>query len=240
MKVSGGHAYYGCKIGILVLDSQIPRIPGDLGNATTFAFPVAYKIVRGASIERVVNGTDPALLEPFIEGARQLEAEGCKAITTSCGFLAIFQKEMAAAVNIPVFTSSLVQVGFAHAMLGPGKKVGVIVSEPQNLSRRHLEGVGIEHIPMVVRGVEKSCFIKATHTPDPAFDPEQMREEVVRAATELAAADGDIGAIVLECTNLPPYAEAIQRATGLPVFDIVTLVNYVHSALARGEYRGYM
>jgi len=240
MKINGGHAYYGYKIGILVLDSQIPRIPGDLGNATTFDFPVVYKIVRGASIERVVNGTDPALLRPFIDAAKELEAEGCKAITTSCGFLAIFQKEIAAEVNIPVFTSSLIQVGVAHAMLGPGKKVGVIVSEPKNLGQRHLAGVGVEDVPMVIKGVENSCFIRATHTADPSFDPDQMRREVVQAAKELVESDPEIGAIVLECTNLPPYSAAIQAATGLPVFDIVTLTNYVHSALVQKEYYGHM
>lgn len=240
MKVKGGYSYYGYTIGILVLDSEIPRIPGDLGNATTYGFPVTYKVVRGASIERVVNGTDPAVLEPFINAARELEAEGCRAITTSCGFLAIFQKEIAAAVNIPVFTSALIQVGFAQAMLPPGKKVGVIVSEPKNLTRRHLEGVGIADIPMVIKGVEESCFIRATHTDDPSFDPEQMRQEVVAAAKELVASDESIGAIVFECTNLPPYAAAVQQATGLPVFDIVTLINYVHSTLVREEFTGHM
>lgn len=240
MKVKGGHAYYGYKIGVLVLDSVIPRIPGDLGNATTYDFPVTYKIVRGASIERVVSGTDPALLKPFIDAAKELEAEGCKAITTSCGFLAIFQKEMAAAVDIPVFTSSLIQVGFAQAMLGPDKKVGVIVSEPKNLTQRHLDGVGLSADRMVITGVEDSCFIRATHTDDPSFDPELMRQQVVEAAVKLVESDKDIGAIVLECTNLPPYSAAIQKATGLPVFDIITLINYVHSALVQKEYTGHM
>lgn len=240
MLVKGGYPYYGYKIGILVLDSQIPRIPGDLGNATTYDFPVTYKVVRGASIERVVNGTDPALLKPFIDAAKELEAEGCKAITTSCGFLAIFQKELAAAVNIPVFTSSLIQVKFVSMMLSPGKKVGVIVSEPKNLSKRHLDGVGISDIPMVIKGVENSCFIRATHTDNPSFDPDLMREQVVEAAKELVASDPDVGAIVLECTNLPPYAQAVQRATGLPVFDIITLINYVHSAIVQKEYTGHM
>lgn len=240
MKVNGGHSFYGYKIGILVLDSIIPRIPGDLGNATTFNFPVVYKVVHGASIERVVNGTDPSLLEPFIIAAKELEAEGCKAITTSCGFLAIFQKELAAAVNIPVFTSSLIQVKFASSMLPPGKKIGVIVSEPKNLSARHLEGVGISDIPIVIKGIEQSCFIRATHSEDPSFDPDEMRGQVVEAAKELKESDPDIGAIVLECTNLPPYAKAIQEATGLPVFDIITLINYIYSALTQKEYLGYM
>ena len=93
---------------------------------------------------------------------------------------------------------------------------------------------------MAVVGVENSCFIRATHTSDPSFDPNQMRQEVVQAAKELVASDPDIGAIVLECTNLPPYSAAIRAATGLPVFDIITLTNYVHSALVQREYSGHM
>ena len=121
--VHGGYSYYGYKIGILVLDSKIPRIPGDLGNATTYPCPVVYKVVRGATISRTVGDTDAALLEPFIQAARELEAEGCRAITTSCGFLALFQRQLAAAVNIPVFTSSLIQLPFIQSMLAPGRQL---------------------------------------------------------------------------------------------------------------------
>ena len=86
-----------------MLDTVFPRIPGDIGNAATFSFPVRYKVVKGASPQRVVKEADTRLLEPFIEAARSLEKEGVKAIGTSCGFLAIFQRELADAVDIPVF-----------------------------------------------------------------------------------------------------------------------------------------
>ena len=238
--VHGGYPTYGYKIGILVLDSKIPRIPGDLGNATTYPFPVRYKVVRGATISRVVGDTDPALLEPFIQAVRELEAEGCKAVTTSCGFLAMFQRELAAAADIPVFTSSLLQVPFVLSMLAPGKKVGVLTAEKEKLSRRHLEGVGIADAPIVVGGLDGCACMNAFRSEDPSFDPEVMRRDMVEAARKLAGSDPEIGALVVECTNMPPYSAAIQRATGLPVFDIVTLINYMQLALAQKEYEGYL
>src|SRR5450830_1704998 len=108
---------YGELIGIIMLDTVFPRIPGDVGNATTFPFPVRYKRVNGASVKRVVKEADPQLLQPFIEAAQELEMEGVKAITTSCGFLVMFQKQIADAVKIPVLTSSLLQVPFVSKLL---------------------------------------------------------------------------------------------------------------------------
>jgi len=122
MKLRGGYANYGETIGILMLDTRFPRPRGDIGNALSYDFPVRYKIVRGAHATRIMGDQpDPALLEPFIAAARELEADGVKAITTSCGFLAPFQKQLAAAVNIPVFTSSLIQAPLIHACCRPAR-----------------------------------------------------------------------------------------------------------------------
>jgi hypothetical protein len=117
--IKGSRANYGEAIGIITLDTCFPRIPGDVGNATTFDFPVRFKVVAGASPRRVVHEQDPELLRPFIEAAQELEHTGCRAITTTCGFLALFQKDMAASVNVPLFTSSLLQVPVVHKMLRP-------------------------------------------------------------------------------------------------------------------------
>ena len=228
---------YEHKIGILMLDSFIPRISGDIGHASTFDFPVAYKIVAGSTISRVIDTTDPALLEPFIQAVRELEADGCKAITTSCGFLAAFQRELASAVSIPVFTSSLLQIPFVYSMLAPGRKIGVIVAEKENLSERHLKGVGIVDIPIVVAGLDGCACLRAFRSAAPSFNSEQMRQDVVKAAQDLVHSDSAIGAIVIECTNIPPYSAAIQAAVRLPVFDINTLINYIQMALEQKEYK---
>src|SRR5207245_4877919 len=100
-RVQGGFNQYGFTVGILMLDTRFPRIPGDMGNAATFPFPVRYQRVTGADPDRVVRRGAAGLLPNFVEGARQLESEGVGAITTNCGFLVKFQRELAGAVAVP-------------------------------------------------------------------------------------------------------------------------------------------
>jgi hypothetical protein len=137
-RVRGGQNIYGYSVGILMLDTRFPRIPGDMGNAATFDFPVRYHRVAGASPDRVVRQGQRELLPAFVEGARFLEREGVRAITTNCGFLAQFQPELAAAVSVPVFTSSLMLVPLVWRMLPPGRAVGVMTVDASSLRPAHL------------------------------------------------------------------------------------------------------
>lgn len=236
MRVQGGQNLYGFTIGILVLDTRFPRIPGDMGNATTFAFPVHYHRVPGASPDLVVRRGARDLLPAFVEGARILEREGVGAITTNCGFLAKFQAELTAAVRVPVFTSSLLLVPLVHRMLPPGKAVGILTVDASSLTSEDLAGAGITRdIPVVIAGLEtEKEFTRVLLDDLLVLDVEVAREEHLRVARRLCAEHLEVGAIVLECTNMPPYRADIQRATGLPVFDIVHLVNLVHEALVHG------
>src|SRR5690606_27024289 len=133
---------YGARLGILMLETRFPRIPGDMGNALTWPFPVLYKVVRGASPQRVVMERATGLLDAFLEGAAELVALGADGITTNCGFLSLFQKEIAAHVKVPVAASSLIQVPLVQATLPPGKKVGVLTVNAKTLSRDHLLAAG--------------------------------------------------------------------------------------------------
>ena len=63
------------------------------------------------------------------------------------------------------------------------------------------------------------------------IDIEKCRQEIVSVAKKLVLSAPEIGAIVLECTNMPPFAEDIQNSIGLPVFDVVTMINYVYSSI---------
>jgi Asp/Glu/hydantoin racemase len=235
-RVRGGSNQYGFTIGILMLDTRFPRIAGDMGNATTFPFPVRYHRVAGASPERVVRGGAEGLLPAFVEGARTLEREGVGAITTNCGFLVKFQHDLAAAVSVPVFTSSLLLVPLVHRMLPPGRRVGVMTVNAGTLTREHLEGAGIgTEVPLAVAGMEgEKEFTRVLLGDELELDVDLAREEHVRVARRLVTDHPDVGAIVLECTNMPPYAADIQRATGRPVFDVLSLVHLVHDALAAG------
>jgi Asp/Glu/hydantoin racemase len=235
-RVRGGQNLYGFSVGILMLDTRFPRIPGDMGNAATFDFPVHYRRVSGASPDRVVRQGHRELLPAFIDGARFLEREGVRAITTNCGFLARFQRELAASVSIPVFTSSLMLVPLVHRMLPPGRVVGVVTVDASALGDEHIRGAGITaDIPMVVAGLEgEKEFTRVLLDDQMELDVDAAREEHLAVAGRLLADHPEIGAIVLECTNMPPYRAALQEATGLPVFDITTLVRMVHDAIRHG------
>jgi Asp/Glu/hydantoin racemase len=236
VKLRGGANLGGFAIGILVLDTRFPRALGDIGNAGTFDFPVLYHPVRGASSDRVVRGTDRDLLPLFVEGARALADLGVRAITTSCGFLARFQEELSQAVPVPVFASSLLQVPLVHRMLAPGRAVGVMTVDAASLGPSHLAGAGITpDMRVVVRGLEtEKEFTRVLLDDALTLDVDVARQEHVDVARRLVAEHPEIGAIVLECTNMPPYAAAVQSATGLPVFDITSLIRMVHSAVRHG------
>jgi hypothetical protein len=235
VRVKGGQNIFGFSIGILMLDTQFPRIPGDMGNASTFSFPVLYHRVRGASPDRVVRHGQRELLPAFIEGARTLEREGVRAVTTNCGFLAKFQSEVAASVSIPVFTSSLMLVPLVHRMLPPGRAVGIMTVDASSLRPEHYTGAGIKDIPIVVAGMEtEKEFTRVMLDNELELDVEAARQEHLTVARRLIESHPEIGALVLECTNMPPYRADIQAATGLPVFDITTLVRMVHDAVSQG------
>ena len=236
MRVQGGQNLYGFTVGILMLDTQFPRIVGDMGNALTFDFPVRYHRISGASPDLVVRKSAWDLLPAFIEGARFLEREGVGVISTNCGFLSKFQKQMAAAVKVPVFTSSLMLVPLVHRMLAPRRAVGILTVDASSLTPEHFAGAGIgPDVPTVVAGLEgEKEFTRVLLDDLLTLDVEAAREEHVRAARRLVREHPEVGAIVLECTNMPPYRADVQRATGIPVFDIVTLVSVVHDALIHG------
>jgi Asp/Glu/hydantoin racemase len=176
------------------------------------------------------------LLPAFIAGARFLEREGVRAITTNCGFLAKFQRELAAAVTVPVFTSSLMLVPMVHHMLPPGKAVGIMTVDASSLTPADFEGAGITPaMPVAIAGMETEReFTRVLLGNQMTLDVEAARREHIRVAQRLCAEHPEISAIVLECTNMPPYRADIQAATGLAVFDIVHLVQMVHTALGHG------
>jgi Asp/Glu/hydantoin racemase len=228
----GGKALYGAPLGILMLEARFPRIPGDMGNATTWPFPVLYKVVRGASPEKVVLDGARGLLPDFIAAARELVALGAEAITTNCGFLSLFQRELAEAVAVPVATSSLMQVPWVQATLPPGKRVGVVTISQSTLTPRHLEAVGVP-LDTPITGTEEGreffrVLIKAEAQD---MDVGLARADVVDAGRRLCEKHPDIGALVLECTNMPPYAAALQAAVGVPVYDIYSMITWFHAGL---------
>src|SRR5579863_5873260 len=213
----GGKALYGAPLGILMLEARFPRVPGDMGNALTWPFPVLYRVVRGATPERVVLNAAAGLLPDFLAAASDLVDLGAEAITTNCGFLSLFQRELAAHVGVPVATSALIQVPWVQATLPPGKRVGVITVSAASLTPRHLEAAGVP-LDTPIAGTEtgREFFRVLIRADKQDLDVALAERDILDAGQALLSRHADIGAIVLECTNMPPYAHALRDTLGLP------------------------
>ena len=236
MIVTGGKAVYGASVGILMLEARFPRIPGDMGHAGTWPFPVLYRVVRGASPDRVVRHRAEGLLEAFVEAARDLVRDGADGITTNCGFLSLHQRALAEAVRVPVLTSSLMQVATVNRLLPPGRRAGVLTISASSLTPRHLAAAGVPEETPIGTTEGGRAFTRAILGDEPELDVEAARADNVAAALALGEAHPDLGAIVLECTNMTPYAAEIAAATGLPVWSMAGFVTWFQAALAPPAY----
>jgi len=219
------------RIGILALDTRFPRIPGDVGNPATWPFPVRIETVRGATPERVVHHRAEGLFDAFAEHARALVADGVEAIVTTCGFLTLMQDNLRRAAGAPVLTSALMQVPLVESMLAPGQRVGILTASARSLTPAHLLAAGAP-ADAPIAGVPENGAFSATFLGNaPTLDEAVARREVVDAARRLMEQQARIGALVLECANMGPYAADVRRETGLPTYDMVSLVTWLHLGL---------
>lgn len=233
----GGKTVYGATVGILMLETQFPRIHGDMGNALTWDFPVHYRVVRGATPNLVVRNDPTKLLELFVEAGRDLIAMGCDGITTNCGFLALIQDQVREALGVPVATSSLMQVPMVQALLPRDKRVGVLTISKETLTPAHLVAAGAPADTPVGGTDGLRCFTREILGDALQIDFEACRLDMIDGARALVADNADLGAIVLECTNMVPYARDIRRVTGLPVFSIQSFVTWFQAGLMPRRYQ---
>jgi hypothetical protein len=232
----GGKALYGARVGILMLEARFPRIPGDMGNGLTWPFPVLYKVVPGASPERVVRDRARGLLDAFLEAAEELVRLGADGITTTCGFLSLYQREIAAHVGVPVATSSLMQIPLIERVLPPGKRVGVLTISAATLTAEHLIAAGADPATPVIGTDNGSEFTRVIIGDEERLDAAAAERDVVGAGEELVAKHPDIGAVLLECTNMVPYARAVSERLRLPVFSIYNFVTWFQAGLAPRDF----
>lgn len=232
-RTNPGRRVYGVSIGILLQDCNVPFLPGDVGNATSYDYPVLYETVEGASTETVVH-RGAALDEAFVDAARRLERDGVRAITGDCGYMVRYQRAVADAVSVPVFLSSLLQLPTLLTMAGPRNKVGVLVASGASADTALLRLAGVPEDAedrVSVAGLEHCPHFRESVLGDVGeLDRERLEEEVVGAAVDLVGREPSVRIILLECSNIPPYAGAIRRATGRLVFDWIGFIDYVHRA----------
>lgn len=213
-------------LGVLMLQTRFPRPPGDVGNPASWPMPVRYLVVEGASPQRVVRERDPALLAPFVAAGLALVQQGARAITTSCGFLFAFQHELERALPVPVWTSSLLA-------LPELPKPGVLTVDAESLGASGLAGGA------AIVGLAEGCHLQRVLLEDrPELDQAKAQTDAVTAALTLARQNPGLSHVVLECTNLPPYAAAISAATGLPVVHLMSWVQQRWSAEIGPRTRG--
>lgn len=240
MEYAGGRPFYGDLVGVLMLDMDAPLIPGNVGNAASYNFPVRYKVLKGLPADWWCDeiGPDESRCQVFIDAAKELEAEGCKAITSGCGFFAIYQQRVAEAVNIPVFLSPLLMVPMLSRMVGNGR-VGILTAGGDHLKGDFLKKVGIdESVKYAVGGLQKTEEFFNVHVTckKKTINPEKMQAEVVQAAQDLIEKYPDIRVFVFECSDIPPFAREVARVTGRPVFDFITLAHMVARAIQPVQY----
>jgi len=215
-------------LGILMLDTRFPRIEGDIGNPASFDFPVIFRRMAGiGSADAVAAHPDrPRVLAALKANADALAAEGAVGLSTSCGFLALYQKDLEALSPVPVATSALLLIRELR-----DRKVGVITASAENLTPAHFEAVDapgdtpVEGLPS--DGSFAATFLRNGLT----LDRDAVEREAVAAGRALVAKHPEVDTVVLECTNLPPYKTALKAALGLPVFDVLDLLADFHARL---------
>lgn len=213
-------------LGVLALDTRFPRLLGDIGNPASFPVPTLTRVVRGVQPGDVVQTADAqrtaGLFEPFCAAMQQLEREGAAAITTSCGFLVLLQQQLQAAARVPVVTSSLMLL---PGLLEQHEQVGVLTVSKPHLGAAYLEAAGVptDRIPdVIVEGLEReTAFARTFLGNERSLDVAAAARDVVEAAVRLKTRAPHLVELVLECTNMPPYARLVERATGLRTWSLM-------------------
>ncbi|WP_462316296.1 aspartate/glutamate racemase family protein [Methanobrevibacter sp.] len=223
--------FCGYKIGVLVMKSWVPKPPGHISNASNYDFPIYYLPIENTNTTNIHGGSSEIIPE-ILNGVKTLEKMGCKAISTSCGYFGHFQKEIADKSEVPVYLSSICLAPFIISMMKEDQKLGIICYNKEKISNSMLESCGVTDkykkrcvFADVINEKELGNIIK-----DQGFyNIDVAKEEVVKVAIELFENNSDIGAILLECTDLPPHAHAIQEKLKIPVFTSTDLLKFIYS-----------
>ncbi|WP_232221499.1 aspartate/glutamate racemase family protein [Burkholderia sp. WSM2232] len=228
---------HGVSIGILMLDTGFERLPGDIGHGATWPFPVQYSLMTGVTAPQVMAATGgdaqaaAPLIERFVEAAQQLVALGVDGITTSCGFLVAFQEALGERCAVPVATSALLQIPAVASLLPRRQRVGVLTARAASLTARHLLAARAP-LDLPVAGLaEDSRFFRNHLENAPRVSFDEQADDLLQCAGGLLRTHPEVGAIVSECSNFAPYSALISERFGLPVFDIVTMVQWFHAGL---------
>lgn len=230
VRVREGAELYGARVGILHLPCRIPFAPGGVGHAGTYRYPVVMR-----TIDCGADGLDGPEIEPqVVEAAQWLEAQGVVAVTSDCGTLIHHQRAVAEAISVPAILSPLLQLPLVLNAVGGPERVGIVAAVAENVTAEQLRlaGVADADAPRIaIAGMQdQPAFRAAVLEEQGTLDTEAVGREAVAVAGRLVAEHPRIRALVFDCSDLPPYAELVQRATGRPVFDFVTMIDQAERA----------
>jgi hypothetical protein len=236
-----GQAFFGAPVGILLLDCVAPFVPGSVGNASTWSVPVRYKTISGLTVDRILGPDAADHTADVVQAAAELAREGAQVITSNCGFTIRYQEAVRAAVPVPVLLSSLLIAPFLERMLPLDKALGIITASASSLTPELWAAAGLPAGAgrVVVGGLDGApAFTAAFIACAGDVDVDAVRAETVDAAVRLLEDRPDVAMLLLECSELPPYAAAVQLATGVPVFDFTSMVEFFVRGLTRKQFTG--
>lgn len=224
--IKGGYPSYGQLAGILMLGSTTPRAPGDLGHALTFDFPVRYGLAPNFPFSDLIQGKKDHL-HWVIEAVKDLKNQGSRFVAADCGLFSVFHQEINAECGIPFLSSSLMMIPFLKGIY-PGKKIGVLTGDTRILSDQHLRPVGACLEDIVMEGLESSLeFQRVVIEHEDNLELPALENDTLKAGQRLIEKHPGIAALILECTNLNTFKQSLQQKLGLPVYDMMSLVNWV-------------
>ncbi|KAL4798065.1 hypothetical protein BDV19DRAFT_386723 [Aspergillus venezuelensis] len=225
-------------LGFLAVECFFYRPAGDAFNSDTWSFPLIRELATGSKENVLVSKDDynEAFLDSFVQAGKRLAERGAVGVITSCGFLAQAQTTLASRLPIPVATSSLLQIPSILAFLPPTKSIGIITYNATQLGPLHFSRLGIAPSSVErchIIGAPSGGSLQGLVRGQIEYNHDDIEKEMIDAARDLIAEHPSIGAIVLECTQMPVYAEAVQREVDLPVYDVFTMANWFYSGLVR-------
>lgn len=228
----------GHSIGIICIPGVSALLPGNMQNASTFSFPVEYKVARGVSFDQIACGA-PEATEPIVEAARELVAGGARAIVGACGSLGHYQRAVADAVPTPVFMSIMTQVPFILQALGARQKLAILFATKRAFTPLLREQCGILESDRIISIDLMGCpEFDAFVSPGELCDGDALLKEMFSRVE--AQIDNTVGALLLQCSDLPPFAADLQQHLGLPVFDMSGLVEWLHASVVRRPFAGFL
>lgn len=230
----------GFMVGLLHIACTHPLLPGNPQNASSFDFPVLYEAVVGADAHSVMRG-DEAVAPALVAAAHRLEQAGVAAIVGICGSFAHFHGVLTGAATIPVYASILMEAEFLVSALPKSQKMLIVFADIGSDTPKLRAACGLRsHDRIKTAGCLDLTAFQPLVAGSRRFDVAAFRDQFSRRIDDVLEEDPSIGAIMLQCGELAPFAADLQAQTGLPVHDATLLVRSVHASLTHRPPEGFM